>query len=207
MRKRMTNQNININQYFKYPDHRLLNHFICFTTFLLILPGVFYAQKITPMYEKMPVPPAKKTMMFYLQRTMDRNTVVYEVNLQKNGKINEKKPLKIYWIDYDDGGKITKLTKMQNRFAYGIDFKLVNKAKSIFNINLVSYKKLLFTLRPVKDKKYEMFVLINGKEAALINVLVYITGGTYLKPDVEYVEVKGIDQGSGNKVSERFKPH
>lgn len=174
--------------------------------FVLFSPEVLCAQKITPMFETMPVPPANRNMMFFLQRTIDRNTVIYEVNLQKNGKINEKKPLKIYWIDYDDGGKISQLTKLQNKFAYGIDFELIDKAKNIFSINLVSYKKLMLTLRTGKDKNYAMFVNINEKEAILSRILVHIIGGTYLKPVVDYIEVTGMDPESGESVSSRIIP-
>ena len=84
------------------------------------------AQKITPMYDPMPVPPDKKSMLFYLQRTMDKNTVIYETNADANGSINVKDPIKIYWIDYDEGGGTSELTVTQNKLAYGLKVKLIS---------------------------------------------------------------------------------
>jgi len=163
------------------------------------------AQKITPMYDPMPVPPDKKSMLFYLQRTMDKNTVIYETNADANGSINVKDPIKIYWIDYDEGGGTSELTVTQNKLAYGLKVKLIDKKRKIWKVNLVSYKKLDLIMKPGADKIYHMYTKINGKEAMLTKFLVYITGGTYMKPDIKHIEITGKDK-AGKVVSQKLIP-
>ena len=176
----------------------LMNLIICFSVFSS-------AQKITPMYDPMPVPPANKSRLFYLQRTMDKNTVIYETNVGNDGVININDPVKIYWIDYDEGGGTSELTVTQNKLAYGLKTKLIDKKKKIWKINLVSYKKLNLIMRKGPDNLYHMYTRINGKEAMLTKFLVYITGGTYLSPDIKHIEITGQDK-SGKVVSQKLIP-
>ncbi len=179
----------------------LLSYFM-----VISLSTVIYAQKIVPMYDPMPIPTSNKNMLFYLQRTMDKNTVIYEVNYDENGEINHQDPIKIFWIDYEEGGKISQLTNVQRKFAYGIKSKLIDKRRGIYKIIIVSYKKLDLYLMPGADNTYVIRTKINGQESILNNILVYITGGTYLKPDVKYVEITGTDLSNKKLIKERFQP-
>lgn len=164
------------------------------------------AQTVIPYNGPFPVPPINKNSLFYLQRTLDRNTVMYEINYTATGTINRKKPLKIYWIDFEEGGKISALTFAQNKFAYGIEFLELKGIDPIFKINLVSYKKIDMYLKPSgKNKSYEMHVIINGKPSILTSILVHITGGTYLKPIISHIELKGKDLTTGEAAEEKIK--
>src|SRR5688572_17702613 len=97
------------------------------------------AQHITPYYGPFPEPAPIRNMLFYLQRTIDRNTVIYELNLDMNGEVSLKSPVKCYWILFEEGGAIRPLTFAQANFAFGIQSKLLDKEKKIFQLNLVSY--------------------------------------------------------------------
>jgi len=145
--------------------------------------------------------------MFYLQRTVDRNTVIYELNYEADGELNPKRPLKIYWIDFEDGAKISPLTFTQSKFAYGINSDLIDKTKKIYQIHLVSYEKIKFYLKPTgKNNHYEMHASIKGKPAVLKRVFITIIGGTYLTPIVSYIELMGTDLITGKQVIERIRP-
>lgn len=146
-------------------------------------------------------------MLFYLQRTVDRNTLIYELNYEASGQLNENKPVKIYWIDFEDGAKISPLTFAQSKFAYGIGSELIDKVKKVYEIHLVSYKKIKFYLQPAgKNNHYQVHAHILGKPALLTSIFVNIVGGTYLKPVVSYVELNGEDLKTGAKISEKIRP-
>jgi len=165
------------------------------------------AQKIIPFYGPFPEPAPTKNMLFYLQRTVDRNTIIYEVNLDPSGEINMKKPIKIYWIDFDDGAKISPLTFVQSKFAYGINSELIDESKKIIELTLVSYKKIkLYLKQEEKSNHYQVHAVIKGKTAILSRIFVEIIGGTYLNPVVNYIELSGNDQATGKPVAEKFKP-
>lgn len=184
--------------------NKLLSQFYILIAISFTVISSLTGQKITPMYDPMPVPPANKNMLFYLQRTMDKNTVIYEVNSDADG-IKVDDPVKIYWIDYDEGGGTSELTVTQNKLAYGLKTKLIDKKKKIWKLNVVSYKKLDLILRPGPDKLYHVYTKINGKQTKLTKFLVYITGGTYMNPDIKYIEITGIDK-NGKVVSQKLKP-
>lgn len=165
-----------------------------------------YAQKITPMYGSLPELGPAKTRLFYLQRTIDRNTLIYETNYNADGTINEKIPVKIYWIDFDDGGKISPLTFMQKNFAYGVESKLIDLQKKIFLLHIAAYKKIDLYMERDKNDDYKIYMAINKKNAVLSRIIVNITGGTYLKPNVSFIEFTGNDLTSGKQVSEKIYP-
>ncbi|MGE5424413.1 MAG: DUF4833 domain-containing protein, partial [Syntrophothermus sp.] len=52
-----------------------------------------------------PVPKRDKKLLFYVQRTHNRNTIIYELNLNSNGKPDKEDPLVPSWIRYEEGGE------------------------------------------------------------------------------------------------------
>src|SRR5574343_54234 len=111
-----------------------------------------------------PVPAGIKNQLFYLQRTTNTNTVIYSLNVNEKGELDESTPVKVFWIRYPEGGMRKELNFIQKAFAYGTISKK-NKDGS-FTIQLVAYKKKEFTLEksPV-DNTYKMYTLINNKES------------------------------------------
>lgn len=173
----------------------------------LLFPGSFlFAQTLKPYYGPFPAPPANAKSLFYLQRTIDRNTLVYETNPNADGSLNRKKPINIYWIDYENGGAISQLTYAQNKFAYGVKVLAIGEKDPVFKINLVSYKKIDLYLKPSGKGGYAIHVILNGKPCLLARVLVNITGGTNINPDVSSIELTGKALAAGEQVTETFKP-
>ena len=164
------------------------------------------AQKIKPYTGPMPVPSGRH-LLFYLQRTIDVNTLIYEMNYKANGQVDRAQPVKIYWIRYTDGEKTAPLSYAQNKFAYGIEFTALPGPEPIFKIQLVSYKKIDIYLKPGGEKgRYQAHLTLQGKACVLSSLMVHITGGTYLKPSVSHIELRGKDLATGEWVSEKIRP-
>src|ERR1700712_4274015 len=88
--------------------------------------------------EKFPVPPNNSNQLFYLQRTSNTNTLIYELNFNHNTLDNDE-PVHVYWIRYNEKGQQEELNYIQRKFAYGIKSTLISKDK--YQLNFVSYKK------------------------------------------------------------------
>lgn len=154
-----------------------------------------------------PVPPESKHMLFYLQRTHNTNTIVYAINYNADSTINEKEPVKVYWIRYADKGETLPLTSVQKQFAYGVESKEIDKEKKWFKINLTAYNKTeIFIMNSTADKNYKAFTKINGKMAILKRVFFKTDGGTFWNPNVVYVELAGKEIANGKPTLEQFKP-
>ena len=154
--------------------------------------------------ERFPTPPDNATTLFYVQRDPNTNTIVYEVNLDKNGKPDAEAPLDIYWIKYAEKGQKEDLNYIQRKFAYGVSSKKITDEQ--FDLRFVSYKKLPMLLKKAEDNKYHIFVTADQKQIMLNRIFVRVEGGSFWLPNIVYVELKGIEQSTGKEITHRFKP-
>jgi len=151
-----------------------------------------------------PVPPTNSNQLFYLQRTSNKNTIVYDLNI-KNGTLDEDNPVHVYWIRYSDQGQRQELSYIQRTFAYGIKATaLANNAG--YEMHFVSYKKYpLYLVKSAVDNKYRVYTTVNAKKVVLNRIFIKLNGGSFWSPKVEYVEIKGVDPVNGKEVTDRLK--
>jgi hypothetical protein len=170
------------------------------------LPEIAGDDQVNPV-DTFPVPSGNKNMVFYVQRTHNTNTIVYELNYANDSTLNKTTPIHPYWVRYADGGGNQELSYIQRQYAYGVVTELIDKEKQTFKVNFVSYKKRdIFLVRSKDEKKsYAAFMTINNKLVRLERVFVKIEGGTFWVPHITYVEVTGRDL-AGKVVSERIIP-
>jgi hypothetical protein len=152
--------------------------------------------------EKFPVPVGVPNQLFYLQRTANSNTIICELNYKGN-LLDVEDPIHVFWIRYEDKGQKEELNFVQKKFAYGIKSTLISKDK--YELNFVSYKKYPMILMKGANNKFNVYGTINQKQAIVNRIFVKINGGSFWSPNVEYVEIKGIDPSSGKEVIERRK--
>ena len=169
--------------------------------YILIIAVLFITLSINAQ-EKFPIPPDNSKQLFYLQRTSNTNTLIYELNFN-NKALDNDEPVHVYWIRYTEKGQQEELNFIQRKFAYGIKSTLISKGKYL--LNFVSYKKFPMFLVKGVDEKYNVFATINQKQAILSRIFVKINGGSFWTPNIEYVEVKGVDPSTGKEVIERMK--
>jgi hypothetical protein len=151
-----------------------------------------------------PALPASISRLFYVQRSSNANTIVYELKMGSNGLPDADEPVHPYWIRYTEGGKKENLSYIQRKFAYGVNAKALGNGK--YDIRFVSYKKFPLTLMKGTDGKYHIFATISQRQFIVNRIFVKIEGGSFWVPNVRYVEFKGTDPATGKEVTERFKP-
>lgn len=149
-----------------------------------------------------PVPAGNQKQLFYLQRTSNSNTIVYELNY-KNGVIDIENPVHEFWIRYQEQGQQQELSYIQRKFAYGVKAKKV--ANNKYELNFVSYKNYKMYLEPGPDNKLYVFTDINKQKVILTSIFLKINGGSFWSPNIEYVEISGIDPGNRTVVKQRLK--
>src|ERR1044072_1582778 len=171
--------------------------------FMILFTGTS-AQAGGPERPKFPVPSGIPNMLFYLQRTPNSNTIVYDLNVDKDGKLDVDDPVNVYWIRYTEGGVKKGLNFIQRKFAYGIKVKKLSDEK--YEIKSVAYDKHPMYLMKSDKGKYQIFTKIGDTMAALSSIWIQIEGGSFWVPNVVYIEVKGVDTATGAEKLERFKP-
>jgi hypothetical protein len=174
--------------------------------FLMQISGYANTSTNSEPQDTFPVPANIKNQLFYLQRTTNTNTVIYALNINSKGVLDESTPVKVFWIRYPEGGMQKDLNFIQKAFAYGTISKK-NKDGS-FTIQLVAYKKKEFLLKKsAPDNTYKLYTFINNKESEIKRIFIKIDpGGTLFNPNIAYVEMKGKEAVSNKPIMERFKP-
>jgi len=141
--------------------------------------------------DSFPKPTGIPNMLFYLQRTYNANTIIYELNLDKKGELNTKKPVNMYWIRYTEKGQREELSKIQRDFAYGVKTK--KNADNSYAVHFIAFGKISLALRKDRDGQYRVYTDINNRQAALQSIFIKIDGDSDWNPDVKYFELSGTD--------------
>lgn len=149
-----------------------------------------------------PVPAGNNKQLFYLQRTHNTNTIVYELNY-KDGSIDTENPVLAFWIRYQEKGQREDLSFVQRKFAYGLKSKKISENQ--YELSFVSYKKYKMYLKLGADKKFSVYTNINEKPAILTRIFIKTNGGSFWSPNIEYVELSGVEPNSHSVVKERLK--
>jgi len=133
--------------------------------------------------------------VFYIQRNLDQNTVVYALNYNSHGELNLNEPLRIYWKRFEEGGHVQDLNALQTNVAYGINVQMINNDAFCFQFKV--YDQLGFFLVK-EDNNYRVICKINGKDAILNKIYIDLNiSGIF--PQGRFYELYGTD-----KVSQKF---
>jgi len=173
-----------------------------FVKTLVVLAAVLFVNSIKAQEMTFPTPTGNPNQLFYLQRDPNTNTIVCELNF-KDGVLDEDDPVHTFWIRYTEKGQRAELNFIQRNFAYGVKSKLLQKEK--YELHFVSYKKYSMYLMKAADNNYHVFATINKKQVILNRIFIRVNGGSFWKPNIEYVELKGSDPATGAEVTERMK--
>lgn len=159
-------------------------------------------QQPTPMLT-FPVPSGVAHQLFYLQRDPNTNTIIYQLNVNSAGQLDEDEPINIFWLRYQEQGQRKDLNFIQRRFAYGLSAKKI--APSKYALKFAAYGKVPFVLMKSSfDNAFHVYATVANKQIQLERVYLRIEGGTFWVPNVKYIELKGRDAASQKPVVERI---
>lgn len=188
----------------------MLNYFYIFTSKKRIrcfaLLGIIFSLSM-PVIEAQtsyPVPPKNTKMLFYLQRSFNKNTIVYETNTLADGKLNIENPIKIHWIRYEDDGRIADLSYIQRK-AYGMKSISNDKANSSFTLSFNNFNRRKLIMRKSSAGVYKAFMKINNQDTELESVFIKSEKNVLgMQMIFKYIEVSGTSTVNGTKNTERI---
>jgi len=148
-----------------------------------------------------------RNVLFYIQRSINISTIIYELNVNEEGELNAAEPVKIYWKNYATDNSTEPLNYIQKKYAYGIDIKIIDVKKNTVSFNFVSYqKKTIYLIKSPIDGRYKAYCNIAGKFVVLNKIFIQLNGGTFWFPKIKFIEVSGKDTASNEDVSEKIIP-
>jgi hypothetical protein len=145
-------------------------------------------------------------LLFTLERNKNVNKVYYEAKITKDGVLDLREPIHVYWIVWakDSTGKTREeLSLVEKNMVYGC--KVSKKANSNnFTMTIVSYPDRVITVL-ILDGKAVAQTMINGSPAYLDKIYINYRE-TRMFPKVNYIELFGSSVKTGEPQYEKIKP-
>jgi len=155
-------------------------------------------------HESYPVPQKTNKLLFYLQRSHNKNTIVYELNTLPDGTVDVKNPIKVSWIRFEEGGKRAELSFIQRR-AFGVKCHIADKSDNSFIVQFNNFNKRDIRLVKTTTGTYCALIKIDNETAELEDVFIKAENNAIGLPiSFKYMDVYGISQKDRKPVYERI---
>jgi len=151
---------------------------------LMMFPLVVFSQN-----ENYPIPEKSDTLLFYIQRNHNSNTIIYDAKYDEKGYLDDDEPIIVYWRRYDEQSQKMELRSIEKWYAYGVDWEKIEAGK-LYNIELVAKKDREFVLKQISPFKSVIITKINNELSVLDHIYIYAdNSGAW--PTVKYIELFG----------------
>jgi len=150
-----------------------------------------------------PIPTRSKKLLFYIQRNLNKNTIIYDAKFDNNGFLIKDNPIDVYWIEYEKNGHKLELGKIEKTYAYGVKCSKSAGYKDEYKVKLVADEKRSFILKQVAPFKASIYTIINNKLSQLDHLFIH-ADNSGLWPEVKYIELFGKEIVTGNKIYEKI---
>ncbi|MEM1121976.1 MAG: DUF4833 domain-containing protein, partial [Bacteroidota bacterium] len=147
-----------------------------------------------------PRPEQTEKSLFFIQRNLNRHTIIYDLNLNEDGTLNRKEPIDNYWRQYESTGKRREMSWLEEWLAYG--YRARKKSPDLYQVKLRAHKERFINLKK-EGNQWKAVIDINGEESYLTNIYAYADESGIL-PDVKHVDIYGINIRTGKRVKERI---
>ncbi|MBN20976.1 MAG: hypothetical protein CL678_06765 [Bdellovibrionaceae bacterium] len=143
--------------------------------------------------------------LFSLKRSSNKNEVVYEVRLDKDGNFPDD-AITAHWVLWEEGGKRDTLNFPEKEFAYGV--KVESQNEKAIQAHLVSTPKCKIDVMRKKTKSGWIPIAtfsIKG-ETIRIDQFFVVVSGSGIFSDVQEIQVTGTDVRNGKAKTLSFIP-
>jgi len=150
--------------------------------------------------------PSEPNMLFYVQRSVNANTVVYAAQLDSAGHIDRDSPVEAYWRWYNVDGARKSLNFFERTLAYGVTSVARGASGNTVSFRVAALPEREILLQQDQDGTPEAVTKLGGHLARLVYVYLEIDNSG-LVPEVTALDLCGIDMASGRALREHVIPH
>lgn len=148
--------------------------------------------------------PSDANQIFFLQRSMNSNTIVYAARMDSNGKLDRSEPIEVFWRRFNDSGEKLPLTFTERNLAFGVNTKRLRNENGAYLVTLKAYAGRSAVLRLVNGAP-RLEGKVAGQEAHLISAFLHLDESGRI-PRVIKVDLRGEALESGQPLIESFIP-
>lgn len=161
--------------------------------------------QIPRMRPEYPVP-NEPNMLYYIERSVNSNTVIYAARIDSRGRIDQDAPVDAYWRWYNVDGHRKPLNLIERMIAYGV--KPVGHGGSggavAFTVAALPRREIF--IAQDKEGRPEAVVQFGNRWTKLVYVYLQVDDSGLL-PKVTAMDLFGIDKLTGKPLREHVIPH
>lgn len=167
----------------------------------LLLPLAILAQPAAA--QDFPVP-REPNQIFYVQRSINSNTIVYTARVNDRGALDAKRPVEVFWRRFNDDGERKDLSGLERGIAFGVTADPVPGQPGRFMMRVVSYPRRAALLHMVKGAP-RLEGKVAGEPCRLDHAFLAVDDSGRV-PSVTRVDLYGYSLATGALVKESFIP-
>jgi hypothetical protein len=143
--------------------------------------------------------PDEPNQLFYVERSVNSNTVIYAARLDAHSAINPKAPVEAFWRWYNVDGHRKDLNFIEKMMAYGVHVNSPHQNQPV-TFTIAALPERTLTLDLDEQKRPEALIQIAGRTVKLAYVYLEVVDGVI--PSVPALDIFGTDKASGKAVRE-----
>jgi hypothetical protein len=145
-------------------------------------------------------------MLYYIQRSVNSNTVVYAANIDARGRIDPDAPVDAYWRWYNVDGRRKPLNLIEGMIAYGVKPAGHGGPGGAIVFKVAALPQREIFLDRDKEGHPEAVVQFGNRWTKLVYVYLQVDDSGLL-PKVTAMDLFGIDKLTGRPLREHVIPH
>ena len=157
---------------------------------LVVLPAIPALSEGTAQAEEL-------ITLFQIERSKNTNEIHYAAKVSKDGTLDAKEPVAVFWVMKAEDGRREGLTFMERKMAYGVD---ATARGAEFDVKLAAAPERAIKLISVGGR-WRAQTLLNGKSAYLSRIFITTKEGGMM-PTVVSIDLYGEDAASGKTIQE-----
>ena len=173
----------------------------------IYLPAVLLFTLVPVFGQIYPLKNRDDDVLFHIARSRDADIVIYRLNRAPGGALDPSEPIRPVWLKLSQQGQRAPLTRIQQRFGYGLKIGAFDPALQRYPFQFVSIPNEWFYLKKSdRTGNYGVFFYRSGRALVLQRIFIQFDGGTFLKPRINQIQLFGKDSHSNQAFVEIVEP-
>ena len=152
-----------------------------------------------------PIPPESPVRVFFIQRSTNANTVVYDARLRSDGSLDPGQPIHAYWLRYASTGERRELNFVEQNLAYGPIAEPHPRQRGAWLVRFAAWGERDMRLQLDATGRPVLVGEVAGRHARLVSIYLHVREGRFW-PSVPAIDVYGVDLATGAALHERIVP-
>lgn len=148
--------------------------------------------------------PDEPHQLFYLQRSMNPNTVVYAARFDAQGNLDPRQPVDIYWRRYNDHGERRELDRIENLFAFGVSIRRGREAGT-FRLNFRAVPQFDVILRQEGPFAAALYGTHEGHTGRLVSIYLELADYRYV-PRIAHARLVVVNMANSRYLDVHVAP-